>query len=258
MFFAVDTDAAGDVFVGGFLYDANAPNGFHSALYKLAGADGAEIWLASGDTNTFADEAGEWEALAVDDAGDVYVAGHETGYGSIAHEVIVVAKYSGQTGEGLWLQSIGPGTARTIAVGEDGEVFVAGVRVLDPDNASSSDRSALVARIAADGSRVPWIQELKPLPHNEALALSLHPSGDVLVSGWSADSAQSDASSRHPMVARLDLERGQAVWAADQDSSLRAWAAFVSGDGSTVGVGGFIRPLMPGSAYSLFHWSGPE
>ncbi len=124
---AVAADASGDVVVVGTSYGAG---GYNIYTAKFAGADGELLWDHSYDGPLHDFDYGD--AVALDAAGNVFVAGHSTGVASGLD--FYTAKYDGTSGNPLWEKRYdGPvnsdDTTSSLALDSSGNVVVAGTSV---------------------------------------------------------------------------------------------------------------------------------
>ena len=148
---AVAVDGGGDVFVTG---DGAFPSS-KMATFKLDGADGSVAWgpaLVQGSGNYF----DQGEALAVDEAGDVFVGGAVYNLGT-SYDIATV-KYRGSDGAVLWGPVLFDGDAHgsdyvyTLGMGIDtsGNVVVGGTS----DRGASGD--AVLLKYEADTGTTLW------------------------------------------------------------------------------------------------------
>ena len=148
---AVAVDGGGDVFVTG---DGAFPSS-KMATFKLDGADGSVAWgpaLVEGSGNYY----DQGEALAVDEAGDVFVGGAVYNLGT-SYDMATV-KYRGSDGAVLWGPVLFDGDAHgsdyvyTLGMGIDtsGDVVVGGTS----DRGASGD--AVLLKYEADTGSTLW------------------------------------------------------------------------------------------------------
>lgn len=137
---ALALDAHGDAIVGASSF--YPPTGFSESrvVQKLVGATGAAVWtreLGPGDLND----------VAIDDAGDVIVAGWAGGLRDAG--TLSVVKLDGETGSMLWSirASATRGIANAVTVDAAGDVFVAARLVV-----SGEGRFAILALRGRDGA----------------------------------------------------------------------------------------------------------
>ena len=136
--------------------------------------------------------------LAVDESGDVFVAGSlAAGFG--------VAKLSGSLGSTLWSRSIRGGGALVLADGVD-PVVDAGLSESGSDGAGS--RSAVVRLDGASGTEV-WRHTLSQGPSDDGLvtSLALDPRGEVIAAGQSRDAESNEFS-----LLKLAAADGRELW----------------------------------------------
>ncbi len=107
--YAVSIDHDGNVVAAGMVVN----DGTQADLFvvKLAGSTGTELWRRSLDSGSRSTDLAH--AVAVDDAGDVVVAGVSTGTGP---NRFLVVKLAGATGSVRWRTSLPGGEARSVLV----------------------------------------------------------------------------------------------------------------------------------------------
>ncbi|MEI6949683.1 SBBP repeat-containing protein [Paraflavisolibacter sp. H34] len=179
---AIAVDASGNVYVTG--YSKGSATGYDYATIKY-GSDGSQKWLArySGPGN-FPDEA---NAIAVDAAGNVYVAGFSTA--GATNKDYVAIKYNA-AGAQLWVKKYnGPGNladeVTALAVDASGNVYVTGYS----KGSAATDYDYATIKYTAAGVQQ-WLARYNG-PANKpdyANALRVDASGNVYVTGYSAGS----------------------------------------------------------------------
>ena len=207
----VAVDAAGNVYVTG-ISDATAsgPSGTDFATIKYDAA-GNELWVARYDgPGQSGDDA---YAIAVDDAGHVYVCGSSVGNGT--NRDFATVKYDAQGNE-LWAARYdGPGNqedaAYAIAVDGAGHVYVTGWS--DGTGAGSTGLDYATLKYDAAGQLL-WERRYDGpgSGQDRALALALDPAGGVCVTGSSLGAGSDDDYA----TLRYDAA-GQLLWAARYD-----------------------------------------
>ena len=185
---AVTVDAAGDAYVAGdtwgaFLGKTNA--GANDAFVRKYGSDGNLTWTRQFGTPAY-DIA--W-AVAVDVAGDAYVAGY-TG-GTLAGQVSAgdsdafVRKY-GPGGRLLWARQFGTRAddiAWAVAVDGTGDAYVSGSTWgVFPGRTSYGANDAFLRKYGADGS-VRWTRQFGSAKRDSAGAVAVDGDGDAYIAG---------------------------------------------------------------------------
>jgi hypothetical protein len=176
---AVAVDADGNVYVTG--QRGGGPNGLDLATIKYDPA-GAEAWVRLYDGPGHGDDAGA--AVAVDDAGNVYVTGYSFGAGS-AQEDFVTIKYDA-AGSLLWAARYdGPVSdwdeAFALALDDAGNVHVAG---RSNNSGLWFDFDFLTVKYDAAGKELWTARYNGPADDwDEALDLALDGDGNVYVTG---------------------------------------------------------------------------
>jgi hypothetical protein len=191
--YAIAVDGSGDVVVTG--YSVGMGSSYDYATLKYS-STGVPLW-----TNRYAGpgNGGDYaSALALDDSGNVFVTGHSVGTGS-SYDYATI-KYS-STGVPLWTNrynGLGNGGdyAYALAVDGSGNVFVTG-RSLCPWNITNFYVYTTVAYSSVGQPlwtnfyRGPdWTNPYGALANgdNEAYAIAVDSSNNVVVTGWSAGS----------------------------------------------------------------------
>jgi hypothetical protein len=181
---AIAVDDAGGVYVTGYSYHHGIHSGYDYTTIKYDAADGTELWVRRYDGpfhwNDFA------RAIAVDDAGCVYVTGD--GGLSFVSDYLTV-KYN-SSGDLQWAVTYnGPADSNLVAamaVDNAGGVYVTG-----SSNGGGHDPDyATVKYCAADGSEL-WVRRYEgPGDYTDsATAIAVDNAGGVYVSGGSARSS---------------------------------------------------------------------
>ncbi|MCB1633225.1 MAG: hypothetical protein KDI51_01480 [Xanthomonadales bacterium] len=223
---AVATDAAGDVFVVGALGDIQASDD-QLSVTKLSGATGSQIWLALSDE--LLGVFGVAEDLAIDDAGDVIVAG--SSYRPQTDGAIVTAKLDGGDGSLHWAAySDGPGpyleSAHALALDAIGDVIVTGVR-----RAAIDDLDFVTAKYTGLSGQLQWerIQTGEGTSFDAGNDVVVMPSGDVVVTGR----LTSDCDIWQNTTIKYSGTTGETLWVSrDMPSTLRGSGLGLAGDGS--------------------------
>ncbi len=238
--FAMSVDESGDVFVTGASEGIGSLRDY--ATVKYSGVDGAQIWVAryNGTGNSF-DLA---YALALDGSGDVLVTGRSNGNGTQSDYATV--KYSGITGAQLWVARYnGPSgfsdQAHALAVDASGNVLVTG----HSSGGTSGLNYATVKYNGASGAEL-W-QAIYNGPVNsadEAFALVLDASGDVIVTG--ASSRKINSFDRDYATVKYSGATGAQIWEHVADFGIEgndvAMQVLRAGDGSLRVVGSARTP----------------
>ncbi len=181
--YAIATDKAGNVYVTGVSYGNGTYIDYATIAYDPAGN---QLWLARYDGPANSNDHGR--AIAVDNAGNVYVTGYSLGSGAYADYATVAYDPSGKQ---LWVARYdGPAhssdKACAIAADNAGNVYVTG-------QSYGSGTRADYATIAYDpsGNRL-WLARYNgyngPANFNdEASAIAIDDAGNVYVTGSSSD-----------------------------------------------------------------------
>jgi len=147
-------DAAGNVYVTGYsggVYDVD----LDCATVKYA-PDGAEVWVARYDGPAGGEDRAR--AMAVDEGGNVYVAGSSTG--SDSREYYATIKYA-PDGAQLWVARYDgpngpPGQVNGVAVDQEGDVYVTGYSGCGSSYDSGTGGDYATIKYDASGNQV-WV-----------------------------------------------------------------------------------------------------
>ena len=170
--YAMAVDSAGSVYVTGRSYSSDTGYDYATLKYDT---DGNQLWAARYNGNGTSDDVAY--ALAVDDAGNVYVTGGsaslDTGwdYATIKYDA---------GGHQLWVARFPPGVAATaLAVDSAGKVYVTG---WSADSYGGAHYATV--KYDAEGNQL-WAALYRgPLKHNAfATALAVDSAGQVYVTG---------------------------------------------------------------------------
>jgi hypothetical protein len=173
---AVAADAMGNTFLVGRFFASmvldgawvTAPGGKTDIFVLALDSSGTTLW-ARHFIGTLGNDVGE--AIAVDAAGDVYVAGKyygdvDFGDGPVppgaSGSGAFVAKYAGDDGELLWVQTAVDGAPQILglAIDQNGDVVLTGrfgdATTLGTWDLTGGDVAALVAKLEGDSGDVVW------------------------------------------------------------------------------------------------------
>jgi hypothetical protein len=181
--YAVATDAAGNVFVGGETSDSldGAPIDAGSDMFVVKlDAAGNQLWTRQlGATAPGQIQNATGRGIATDGAGSVYIAGWSTG-GSfdgntpIGDSDVALAKFDGD-GNKLWSRqygSTGPEDMHGLASDHAGNVYVLGRGYLSLDgNTVPGFGSVLLIKYDSDGNRV-WTRQRAATGNSEGLGVA--------------------------------------------------------------------------------------
>ncbi|MBN8228969.1 SBBP repeat-containing protein [Corallococcus macrosporus] len=188
------------------------PAGF-VAQYDTAGNRG---WTQRVGTSGFSD----LRAVAVDAAGDVYVAGgtwgYETGGGMPDGALILIAKLSGETGAILWKHvhfgntsaSLGP---TGIALDAQGNIFVAG-EIRSSSNAQPI--AGFIGKYSADGTQQLAHTSLGGLGITSVSSLARDTTGALVIGGFASGlvPGKQSAGGQEGVVAKLSAADFSPIW----------------------------------------------
>ena len=179
----VAADGAGNSYVTGFLegseYDGRPPTTF-VAKYD---ANGLQVWLQH-----FAGDA-----IAVDDSGNIYLAGSSKGTMQGAPETsagaydLFVAKYD-TDGARQWIHQLGSASddyGNAIALDGSGNVFVTGTTYGTLPGAATANAGAgdmFVAKYDSDGAKQ-WVEQLGSVAEDGAASIGVDGSGISYITG---------------------------------------------------------------------------
>ena len=179
---AIALDAEGNVFVTGYAAVNDATRLMTTLKYD--GATGAKIWASTYPSY----ESGQANAIAVDANGDVYVTGWSVDPGD--NQNIRTVKYDGASGAQLWTATFNGSfgasadVGRAIVVDSAGHVFVTG---LSGETVGASNFRT-VAYDAGSGQQL-WAAQMGAEGGDEGLDAAVGPDGNLLVTGYTYDSA---------------------------------------------------------------------
>jgi hypothetical protein len=203
----VAIDGAGDVLAAGTVDSGSGVRDLF--VVKLSGGTGTELWRRSfsGTDPSFQTMA---EAVAVDAAGDVFVAGHLTNRNT--EDDWLVVKLAGATGADLWSREVS-GTAgfsfdraTSLALDSAGDAIVAGFV-----DSGSTNHDFTVLRLAGASGAELWRQSIDgsdsgdgSADTDEALAVAVTAADYVVAAGFTQNERSSIDDTRDFAVVRLD------------------------------------------------------
>jgi len=224
---------------------------------RLLTSGGITSWTREITTADVSEGSEEVRALAFDSSGDVYAAGIVAdafvGFTDLGGHDIFVMKLNGATGVPIWTQqfgSAGEDLVGAIRLSADGSaLYIAGsVDGALPGQTNAGDRDAYVRAMSTSTGAVSWTHQFGTTSTDEGRGLTLGPSGDVFVTGWT----------NNPLVAgmwfgggdgfirRLNSS-GSPQWTYQFGTSSRdeAYAIIYAGDGYLC-VAGMTQGEFPG------------
>ncbi|MDD2890823.1 MAG: SBBP repeat-containing protein [bacterium] len=176
----IAVDKNGNVYVAGFTSDSMTANDYATIKYN---SSGDTMWtrIYNGTDNT--DD--EVRAMAIDDSGNVYVAGYSNGSGT--YDDYVTIKYN-SSGDTMWLRRYnGPGNGndivRAMTVDASGNVYVTGTSIESGDSWSYNYATIKYNSSGAEQ----WVRRYDG-PGNandDATAIAVDENGNVYVTGES-------------------------------------------------------------------------
>lgn len=188
----VATDTNGNVYVTGFVHGAlhgQTQVGVQDVFVTKYSPTGTRLWTVQfGST-----EGDSGEALAVDTAGNVYVAGFCEG--SIeglpwqGNGDNFLAKYNAN-GQRQWLRQWGTASADTcyaVATDASGNVYVAGYSIGSLYGSASGGRDIILAKYDANGNLL-WGRQLGTSERDQAWAVATDSAGNVFLAGETSSS----------------------------------------------------------------------
>ncbi len=234
---AVAVDSSGAVVAAGFL-DTDGGTRGDFAVVRFSGIDGRELWRQQIDGAGDREEA---EAVVIDGAGDVLVAG------SLGDRFTVI-KLSGATGEELWRTQLDgdDATARGVAVDAAGDVVAAGYL-------QAGQRHFTVVKLSEVGGAVLWQREIAD---GFATSVAVDGSGDVVAAG----SLNNLAAGSDLFVAKFAGTGGVELWRArfagpHPSDSGAALSVKVDGAGAVFAAGA-VGSTEPGGRFAVVKYSG--
>jgi len=183
-------DAAGNVYIVG-LTNGTFPDQIHAgdldAFVRKYDAAGNDVW-----TSQFGTTASDFaQGVAVDAAGNVYVAGRTEGVltdqSSAGGHDAFVRKYDA-SGNELWTRQFGSAArdwALGIAVDAAGNTYVVGETegVLSGQNRAGGGSDAFIRKYSADGLEL-WTHQYGSAAHDGARGAVIDAAGNIYVAGW--------------------------------------------------------------------------
>ena len=229
----IAVDAAGDVYVSGYLDVGPGSNAFMTIKYD--GETGVQLWERQATNNShFMNQANR---VAVDHAGNAFAAGTEYHAGIEFRTDFLIVKYQGSSGNELWRASY-PGIdtfvaeVTAIAIDGNGDVVIG----------ATSGSNLITVKFDGDTGQQLWAREFPIISNadtNENLAaLVVDGDGNVIVTG---STLQPDASS-NVVTLKYAGSDGSTLWereydgAASDDDLPRAMAVDSSGNITIAGT----------------------
>ncbi|MEH0020896.1 MAG: hypothetical protein V6Z89_14670 [Desulfobacter sp.] len=220
-FRAVATDDSDNIYVAGH---ERASTGNHKALLAKFRANGTLAW----QTELGGDSYEIFYAVAVDNSGYVYAAGHETI--STSNYDAFLAKFTSE-GSLLWQRSLSDiGTETFLALAPDslGNIYSAGY-----GNNSYGKNNCLLAKFTPDGA-LDWQRKIEEDSSGRFWGVAVDGNDNAYVAGYESQSAGNSEA----FLARFSTD-GTLVWqkklGGSNDDEFRAVATDVSGNVYAVG-----------------------
>ena len=246
---AVAVDAAGDVYITGHTTNGSA-NFDREVFITKYDSSGVQQWFKQ--FGSAANEEGN--AIAVDAAGNVYVAGYTGGdlvsLGSnIGGFDIFIARYDSD-GNQAWLEQFGSEVdeeGKGIVVDAAGDVYVTGYTrgSLAYENAGNSDM--VVAKYDSGGNQA-WLEQFGSAADDGASAAAIDAQGHIIVTGYTyGDAAGTYAGSGDILTAAYD-SAGKQVWAEQRGSAEYDEADAVAADTQgNIFITGYTKSALDGA-----------
>ncbi|WP_242927120.1 SBBP repeat-containing protein [Pontibacter vulgaris] len=215
------TDNLGGIYLTGWVGKIGVEGSDDFVTLRYNVASGAKVWESRYNGNDSGDEFTDdrANAIAVDNAGNVFVAGGSWGPGSIEHFATV--RYDAATGKQVWdvrTSAGGSGFAAAVDVAVDnkGGVYVTGSSEKREGEGPTRD-FATIRYDAATGNQT-WLSRYDGGENYEdsPAALSVDENGGVYVTGSSIKEPYTFASSDYATV-RYDAATGAQTWAQRYD-----------------------------------------
>ncbi len=213
-------DPSGNILIAGYtegtadeMVDTAEADGF---VAKVDGQNGELIWWSQPGTEQF----DAIDSLAIDDAGNVLVAGHTEGaLGGIAqgNGDVVLGKLDGSDGTPLWWAQYGSSefdTAYDIAVDAAGDFFVVGYSSGDFEGiASRGAEDAFVTKHSGDDGAMIWSSTIGTDATDMARAVAVDSEGDIYVAGDTEGAVGgANAGALDVFVSKRGGQDGQSLW----------------------------------------------
>jgi len=228
--------------------------GLSGAFVRKYAADGDELWSRQFGTRVSAKANG----VAVDTAGNVYVAGQVEGalpgQHHFGHNDAFVRAYD-SSGNELWTRQFGAqggDFALDVAVDEEGSAYVVGWsrrEVQQPGRPDGVEMIAFVRKYDQEGINI-WDVRIEGSGPARANGASVDEAGNLYVGGWISGAlpGQVQVGETDPFVRKYD-RNGVEVWTRQfgTDDEDRAEGIDVDGDGNLYVVG-WTRGRFPGQA----------
>ncbi|MBW1812690.1 MAG: SBBP repeat-containing protein [Deltaproteobacteria bacterium] len=263
---AIAVDGTGNVYVAGYSYatwgnPVNAFTGLHDAFAAKLTNSGETVW------NTFmgSSSVDHGTAIALDDTGNVYVAGYSSTTwgnpvnahaGMVSNEDAFVAKLSnnGETEWNTFMGSTSDDFGSGIAVDGSGNVYVAGYsnaswgNPVNDHTGGSGNPDAFVAKLNSSGE-TEWNTFMGSPSYDYGNGIAVDGSGNIYVAG------SSESGWGSPMN---DYAGNRAAFAAKLNSSgTRQWNTFMGSsdlDGTSIAVDGKANVYVVGDGGA---WGNP-
>ena len=270
---SVATDAAGNVFIAGFMNGAMDfgtttfnQKGAYDAFVLRLDADGTPKW---GDDFGLTSKQFAWH-LAVDSDGNVVVTGDfdvtitfpgtsAATLVSAGGQDVFLAKLTGDTGVTIWAKRFGNvfnQTAYALAVDSKNNVVIGGPTVGNtgfggPDLVSMGGVDAYVAHLDQDGT-YQWGQIFGDGADQTVFGVAIDPADQVLITGqfqgtmsFNTTNLKQGGAGHDMFAAKLKGTDGTIGWAKGygDDKDQEAWAIAAGSKGEAVVVGGFQGTL---------------
>lgn len=221
----IAVDGEGNLLVtGGTLaaLEAGKENAGSSDVFvaKLSGATGDQLWIKQ-----FGSPQSDFPGgIAVDAQGNAYVTGSsfgsvEEGIANAGSTDIFLAKFSGATGNTIWLKQLGSpegDNANAVAVDNSGNVFVAGATlgVLEEGGTNAGYADLFVAAFDAATGQAKWLRQQGSTVYDSANGVVVD-GGKVFITGTtfgSLEAGKANAGGSDMFLAALNGASGDNLW----------------------------------------------
>jgi len=246
-------DGEGNVYVSGGTKGSlpgQASSGDEDAFVIKYDATGNELWIHQFGTKDF-DGA---DAIAVDGAGNIYVAGSTRGtlpgQTRVGEGDVFVRKYDA-SGQELWTRQFGTrdldGTY-SLAMDSGGNVWISGhTQGTFPGQTSAGKWDAFVAKYDADGKEL-WTHQFGTVDDDAAYAIAVDGEGNVYMAGSTEGTlpGQTNAGGEDAFVVKYDAG-GKQLWIRQFGTeSLDVAYSLAVNRGGNVWISGHTQGTFPG------------
>lgn len=209
--YSVAVDAAGNVYIGGYIRGPieGGNTGSPDAFLAKFNSSGNQLWNKRLGTSSYELSY----SIAVDAAGNAYITGFTGGSLGGVSASSFLAKFD-SSGNELWIEQIGVGerdSSRSVAVDADGNVYISGTTDGSIGGINAGLRDAFLMKIDSNGNEQ-WTKQIGTAGIDIGISVAVDTTGNAYLSGYTyGDFEGVNAGLTDAFLAKFDSS-GDELW----------------------------------------------